>query len=181
VALTIEGWIDTLDNSYGRPIAEWVSPTVGGYAVHFFCHQSFSGTLYADLYDTANNHHIIQSAPGLVLTNVFQHVAVTYDKSSGLARLFINGAIVQEASLGTFTPQTSPDLSIGYRPNTVPFGPIPFLGSIDELSIYSRALTPNELNSIYLLVLEESALHRSLTALRPVGTSESMARGGERL
>jgi hypothetical protein len=147
--LTIEGWINSKDNTYGRPIAEWVSPTVGGYAVHFFVHVGAPGTLYADLYDTANNHHIIQSAPGLILTNVFEHVAVTYDKASGAGTLYLNGSVVQQSTLGSFTPQTSPDLSIGYRPNTVPFGPIPFLGQVDELSIYSRALAASEIQAIH--------------------------------
>jgi len=49
--LTIEGWIDTLDNSYGRPIAEWVSPTIGGYAVHFFAHVA-SPAHYTQIYTT---------------------------------------------------------------------------------------------------------------------------------
>lgn len=147
--LTIEGWINSTDNTYGRPIAEWVSPTVGGYAVHFFAHVGSPGTLYADLYDTSNHDHILQSAPGLILSNVFQHVAVTYDKASGTGRLYINGTIVKEAALGLFTPQTSPDLSIGFRPNTVPFGPIPFIGLIDELSVYSRALDTTEIQAIF--------------------------------
>ncbi len=147
--LSIEGWINSTDNTYGRPIAEWVSPTVGGYEVHFFVHQTFPGTLYANLYDTSGNEHRIQSAPDLVKTNVFQHVALTYDKASGVGRLYVNGVVVQESALGTFTPQTSSKLSIGYRPSTVPFGPIPFLGLIDELSLYSRALTPSEVQSIY--------------------------------
>src|SRR5580765_5102936 len=119
--LTIEAWINSTDNTSGRPILEWVSKTVGGYGVHFFAHHPFPGALYASVFDTDNNHHMIQSAPGLLLTNVFQHVAVTYDKASGIGRLFIDGALVRESQLGVFTPQTSPDISIGYRPNTVPF------------------------------------------------------------
>jgi uncharacterized repeat protein (TIGR01451 family) len=147
--MTIEAWVYSTDNNTARPIVEWVSPIIGGYGVHFYVHQGGPGALYADLYDTANNHHSIQSATGLILTNVFQHVAVTYDKASGLASLFVNGTQVIQSTLGTFTPQTSPDLSIGYRPNTVPFGPIAFVGRIDEVTLYSRALSAAELQTIY--------------------------------
>jgi hypothetical protein len=147
--LTIEAWIYSTDNTYARPIVEWVPKTVGEYGLHFNAHANGPGVLYANLYDTADNHHFIQTATGLVQTNVYQHVALTYDKVSGVARLFVNGALATESVLGTFTPQTSPDLSIGFRPNTVPFGPIPFIGLIDEVSIYSRALLPAEVQSIY--------------------------------
>lgn len=146
--LTIEAWINPSDTA-SRPIVEWVSSTVGNLAAHFYVNQGGPGALYANLYDTANNYRIIQSAQGLVLTNVFQHVAVTYDKPSGTARLYVNGALAKESVLGTFTPQTSPDLSIGYRPNTVPFGPVSFIGRIDEVSLYSRALSPSEIQAIY--------------------------------
>jgi len=94
---------------------------------------------------------VLQSAGGLVLTNVFQHVAVTYDKTSGIGRL--TSTVQSCRSLHwahSHRKQAQTCLSVTW-PDTVPFGPIPFLGLIDELSIYSRALTPNELNSIYLV------------------------------
>ena len=148
--MTIEAWIYSTDSSSSRPIVEWVPQTVGAFGAHFYVHQTGAGVLYANLYDTAGTSHIIQTAPGLVQLNVFQHVAVTYDKASGVASLFVNGALAAQSVLGNFTPQTSPDLSIGYRPNTVPFGPIPFIGRIDEVSLYSRALSSNEVQAIYL-------------------------------
>lgn len=147
--MTIEAWIYSTDSS-SRPIVEWVPPTVGAFGAHFYVHQNGAGTLYANLYDNTGTSHIIQTAPGLVQLNAFQHVAVTYDKASGIAALYVNGALSQQVVLGTFTPQTSPDLSIGYRPGTVPFGPISFLGRIDEVSLYSRALSSTEIQAIYL-------------------------------
>lgn len=148
--MTIEAWIYSTDNTMTRPIVEWVPQQVGAFGAHFYVHQTGPGVLYANLYDTAGVSHIIQTPQGAVQTNVYQHVAVTYDKASGTARLFVDGAQSAESVLGTFTPQTSPDLSIGYRPSTVPFGPISYLGRIDEVSLYSRALSSNEVESIYL-------------------------------
>jgi hypothetical protein len=33
--LTIEAWILSTDNTYGRPIVEWVPKTVGEFGAHF--------------------------------------------------------------------------------------------------------------------------------------------------
>jgi hypothetical protein len=147
--MTIEGWIFSPDSSSGRPIAEWVPNGPGTFGTHFYVHLPGPGVLYANLFDTLGQSHIIETTNGAVQINAFQHVAVAYDKASGLARLLVNGTVVTETNLGTFTPQTSPDLSIGLRPSSVPFGPIPFVGRIDELSLYSRALAPTEIKAIY--------------------------------
>ena len=144
--MTIEAWINPAKTTTD-PIADW-SPN-GAYGVIFWANQGSPGTLYADLVDTGGAHHLIQSAGGLIVTNVFQHVAVTYDKASGVARLFVNGAVVQQAGLGSFTPQTSYALNIGYILPGAPFGPVDYKGQIDELSLYSRALATNEIAALY--------------------------------
>ena len=118
--LTIEASINPPDSSYGRPIVEWVPTNSNTYAVHFFVNQSFPGVLYADLVDTASAHHVLQSASGLIQTNLNQHVGLTYDKATGIGRLYLNGMVVQEASLGTFTPQTTPICPFGTFPAPFP-------------------------------------------------------------
>jgi Concanavalin A-like lectin/glucanases superfamily/Immunoglobulin domain len=142
--LTVEAWINPAD-TVTRPIVDW-SPN-GTYGAHFWARNV--GGLYADLYGTDNSSHIIQSVGGLLVTNAFQHVAVTYDKASGIAQLWLNGAVVQQASLGSFTPQTSYPLNIGLRLPGAPFGPVDYKGLMDEVSVYNRALTTNELQAIY--------------------------------
>ena len=149
--MSVEGWIKCTDSSIARPIAEWApnGGANGTYGVHFYVNAFGIGALYANVFDTNGQSHLLQSSAGLITNNVFQHVALTYDKGSGIGRLFANGALVAETQLGSFTPMTSPDLYIGYRPSFVPFGPIAFQGDIDELSIYSRALSTAEIQSIY--------------------------------
>lgn len=144
---TIEGWINPATTQTG-PIAEWI-PNNGTYGAHFYANAGGVGTLYANLTDTANANHIIQSPPGILVPQTFQHVALTYDKTTGVTRLFRNGVLVQQANLGIFTPRTSTPFHIGYRTPATPFGPLWFNGIIDELSIYNRALSAGELNDIY--------------------------------
>jgi hypothetical protein len=144
--LTIEAWINPTDLAQ-RPIVEWA--VNGVYAVLLWANTLNPGCLYAGIFGTDGSSHIIQSAGGLLATNTFQHVAVTYDKASGIARLLINGVTVGESNFGTFTPLTGTDLYIGYRPVGTPAGPVAFLGLIDEVSVYGRALSPAEIQSIY--------------------------------
>ena len=169
--ITIEAWINPADLTSGAPILEWAEN--GTYATHFWISGSTSGSLYANLFGVDNISRTIESASGLLTADVFQHVALTYDKASGVARLFLNGAVVKQMTLGSFTPRTSPNLYIGYRPDTSPFGPISFVGLIDEVTLYSRALSTNEIQSIY----NAGSAGKCLGAQNPL-PSLSIARNG---
>ena len=106
------------------------------------------GCLFANLVDTTGQFHGLSTPSGAVQANVFQHVGLSYDKATGLGRLFLNGVVVDEQNLGQFTPETTFDLYIGQRP---PGGASSrtFRGIIDEVSLYKRALSSNEIVSIY--------------------------------
>ncbi len=49
--------------------------------------------------DTNYVSHEIYSAPGLIQSNVYQHVALTYDTNSGIAMLYLNGTNVATTNL----------------------------------------------------------------------------------
>jgi len=139
--LTVELWINSADES-GGPVVDW-TPLPPPYGVHLWANYPKPGCLYANLVDTSGNSHVIET--GNLLTNrVFQHVALTYHKASGVAQLFLNGVVVQNLTLGIFTPNTGNELHFGYRPNGYFFN-----GMIDEVTLYDRALTANEIAAIY--------------------------------
>jgi hypothetical protein len=136
---TIEGWINPQSTASQEPIAEWQD------GVEFWISTGGgSGSLYAQIIDTSGGGHNFWSSAGAVVANQFQHVAVTYDKSSGVGRLYVNGLVVATANLGTFTPQTSPSLALGAR-----VGQIYWAGLLDEISLYNVALTSNQIAGIY--------------------------------
>jgi hypothetical protein len=141
--LTVECWINPSDFSQGRPIVEWNTGS-GTYGVHFYVNISYAGNLYANIMDSGGSEHIIYTTSAVVKTNVFQHVALTYDKASGVAKLYYNGAVVLQQTLGSFTPQTTYNLYLGSRPLTFAWA-----GLMDEVTIYSRALTATEIQTIY--------------------------------
>jgi hypothetical protein len=117
---TIEAWIMPGDVSV-RPIVEW---NMGGgdipYGVYFWASQPASagggpGCLFANLVDISGQSHLISSSGGLLDTNAFQHVGLTYDKETGLGTLFLNGVKVAQRNLARLRPQTGYDLYFGAR------------------------------------------------------------------
>ncbi|HEX3624086.1 MAG TPA: LamG-like jellyroll fold domain-containing protein [Verrucomicrobiae bacterium] len=81
-------------------------------------------------------------------SNVFQHVALTYDTNSGTAMLFYDGTNVATTNWGiNIVPKTTGDVLLGkdmsLETNNY------YGGLMDEMSIYSRALSDAEIAAIY--------------------------------
>src|SRR5687768_6139783 len=106
--LTIEAWINPAQVESQHPLVEWHN--AGGLVgVHFWVAVNRGagsrGTLYANLVDANEISHPIVSDLDAVAPNTWQHVAVTYDKAPGVARLFVNGAVVHESNIGSLQLQ----------------------------------------------------------------------------
>ncbi len=148
---TAEMWINPNTVEFQQPLLEW-NDSQGNIGTLFWVAVQLAGggegSLFAAVVDTAGGVHSVSSAPGVVSTNTFQHVAVTYDKATGICRLFHNGQAVKEQNIGSFTPQTSYDLFLGLRPSGSAAGN-GFYGLMDEVALYNRALQPAELTEIY--------------------------------
>jgi hypothetical protein len=132
--LTVSAWIEPSNLTTFQPIVEWF----GG--AHF--HILNNGSLYANIVDTTGNYHGIATAPNSVLANIYQHVALTYDKTTGVAVLYLNGNMATSLNLGIFTPETSHDL-YNARINTVTSGYgdlLYYSGALDEVKIYNRVV-----------------------------------------
>jgi hypothetical protein len=78
----------------------------------------------------------------------FQHIAFTYDKDTGSASLYINGVLAAAQNFGRFTPQTTYPLNIGRRTGQPVRLNTTYSGLIDELALYNRALSADEIKSI---------------------------------
>jgi hypothetical protein len=141
-ALTAEAWINPSAVDGFRPIIEWNDGAQDG--VHFWFGNG-TGILFANIRDTALNAHAFMSTSLVVAPNIWQYVALTYDKTTGLAVIYLNGSKVAQTNLGSFTPLTTADFWIGRRPG---YG-VYYAGLLDELSLYNRALGQNEIQAIY--------------------------------
>ena len=152
--LTFDAWIYPPEISTARPLIEWSGgPGLDG--VHVWMSADFGeggqgvGSLFVNLVDKTGAYHIFSSPPGVLIANAWQHIAITYDKTSGVGTIYRNGAKVAEQNLGTFTPQTSRDLYFGYRPAGV-LAERRFLGALDEADLFDRALSQTEIIGILM-------------------------------
>lgn len=156
--LTIECWINPASVAGQQPLVEWNNPLLPKTdGVHFWISVASVGSLYLNLVDASFNDHTFSSPAGIVTPNTFQHVAVTYDKASGIATFYHNGTAVASQNLGVFTPQTAHPLHFGYRPYGAGYF---YTGLMDEIGLHNRALTPAELQSLYY----STTLGRCVTA-----------------
>jgi hypothetical protein len=95
-----------------RPLVEWDSNN--DMSAHLWLSTGAIspdiGNLYANLEDIAGNDHHMFFKDGLITANHFHYIALTYDKTTGMAALYRNAVEVANQNLGIFTPQTSSDL-----------------------------------------------------------------------
>ena len=153
---TIEGWIKAGLDLATRPPAEW-NDGANDLGSDFWINQPTGndgggpGSLFANIIDTSGAFHTITSSGNILATNILSHVALTYDKSSGAAALYLNGINVASQNLGVFTPRTSYNLYLGYRPPSSPYQATYYSGLMDEMSLYGRALAGSEIQAIYIV------------------------------
>jgi hypothetical protein len=140
---TLELWIKSATDEPHHPLLERHDARTG-VGVHFWIH-NVAGRMWANIVDMEGNQHVVISGAGVLLQRVWQHVALTYDKN-GSTSLYRNGVLMARQDIGSFTAQTSYDLYLGVRYSEQERY---YLGVMDEISIYDRALTGCELEGIY--------------------------------
>ena len=87
----------------------------------------------------------------LVHTNLaggWKFVGASYDRSSGEAKLWVNGAVVQTLNIGAGLELATQDsIRIGVKAGSY------FKGRIAQMRIYNRALTQEQIQAIQKLVV----------------------------
>jgi hypothetical protein len=172
---TVEGWIKPSDLKE-RPIVEWnsgVAPVP--YGAHLWMstvlpNGNGAGCLYADLVDTNDASHTIASAGGLVSTDSFQHVALTFSRTNGSTALYLNGVSVAHATLGAFVPKTATDFYLGTRIAGGAQNHF-WYGLMDEMTLYDRALSATEIQAVY----NAGSAGKCVTAAAPSITKEPVS------
>jgi hypothetical protein len=114
-----------------------------------------------------------------VMTNQWIHVAGTLEDTTGAMKLYLNGTLAAE-TVTSGRPVTdligaNPGVGIGNSQPGSSFR-FPFNGLIDELRLYSRALSQQEIQGIYTAkaichLSLDIQLYPGLTIVGPVGSS----------
>ncbi|MHC4500724.1 MAG: LamG domain-containing protein, partial [Planctomycetota bacterium] len=143
--LTISSWIKIAgsDNAWRTIVARW-KVLAGAYWLSVYKNRPSIGT-----YKQGPGHWMLRTDEVLD-PHIWYHVVGVFDRGSDKGYVYVNG--VEEAHGVMVTDPLSNDAStkIGCRSNT---SDLAFDGSIDEVRIYNRALSPEEIEQLY----EESA------------------------
>ena len=90
------------------------------------------------------NNRVVAFQGSGVEPGIWHHLVYTHGSSE--AKFYLNGALIHsESSLGVFTSDAMP-VWIGARPSGNHF----FLGQIDELGLWNRVLTTEEVSNLYI-------------------------------
>ncbi len=145
--LSVEIWYNSMTPT--MPLVEWNSG-MGTQGVHL-AHSFTRGPNYleANFVDTHGQSHVMSSPSLPVVFGQWRHVAISYDKTSGAALMLVDGALVTQTNLGSFTPRTTGNLYLGYRPpGNYPGSGARLNGLMDEVAVYQRALSAEELRCL---------------------------------
>ena len=147
-SLTLAAWINVDNYQDELPIVEWVGKG-DGVGVHLWTgvwgwQWAGNGT-GANLIDVTHNtsSRVISTANPPV--REWHHLAVTYDRSIGTARVYLDGVVAGEKQFGVFTPATDGDLIIGYRESQDDA----FQGYLDDIRIYKGALSASQILAVF--------------------------------
>lgn len=142
---TIEGWVRPRGDGYIILCRGDHRPGLDPYTL------SMEGNhdLQFAISDEANNNsHVDTTLPYCQWT----HVAAVFDGAAKTISLYTNGVLAAQSHtdlipIGKLIPEQTPGLGIG---NLNDGGNnFPFAGDIDEISLYGRALSADEINAIY--------------------------------
>ncbi|MCW1925976.1 choice-of-anchor D domain-containing protein [Luteolibacter arcticus] len=147
--LTIEGWIHPTANSVSEPTIISKRSLDNNNCTYVLFLRGDGRLSFA----SRNGGGVWQdpSTTAVVPLNQWTHVAATI--GSGQLKLYINGAVAFSGAYAVTRPSVTASLTIGATitntyTETNPSGPFP--GSIDELALYSRALSAQEISALHL-------------------------------
>ena len=124
-----------------------VSGWVWGYA-----NFSSPAKIHFQAYPFYNNSTLSQI--GGNLTNTWHNISVTYDKGDSKLKYFVNGQMTDTFTIAYNITNANLDFFIGnHFQNNNPSTPVPtngsFNGNIDDIGIWNRALTQQEITDLY--------------------------------
>lgn len=154
-SFTVEAWIMPVQNSGWQVImGKW------GDESDAFNQRSYNfsmvpgGGLIFGISDEPNQwntslHHFI-TTNDVVKPNVWSHVAAVYQQSTGTRQIYVNGTMIAERRDPPISVLNSTSkVGIGARLASSTSGSDYFMGLIDEVSFYAKALSDAEIQAIY--------------------------------
>ena len=144
-ALTITGWIRPQGNGY---IIFWRGDNRPGLDPYALSMQGDHDLAFIISDEEGNNPRVDATIP----YHQWTHVAAIFDSSIGTMSLYINGVLAAQTvtavrPFAELQPDSSPGVGIGNLNDGV--NNFPFVGDIDEIALFDRALSANEIQRLY--------------------------------
>ena len=153
-------YIEATDNSFPmgsevRTAAMWIKTTQTG-EKYFFCYGKDDTQYQRWSIGISNGHNLVEfnnasvHSEKIVNDGLWHHIAASYDGTN--MNIYVDGA--KESLSGdinvTFDTKSSGKVLIGDNSDTsVPAGSYRFKGSIDEVSVFNKALSADEILELY--------------------------------
>jgi hypothetical protein len=139
---TLEAWVHPSgeESSWAPIIAKQQGGGKGAHRYAYWLHESWEGANYpAGGFETSTEGQDREAGPSEHLSeNHWTHLAITFDGAK--LRLYVDGELVKDESTTGMAQLTEGDLQIGGSTEHGDF----FNGRIDEVRIYNRALSEQE-------------------------------------
>ncbi len=135
---TVSAWIKTNSTYWGRMVLNY------GGAQSSLCEIGIGtngGTNINTLYGFGGSV--------VIASNQWVHVVSTYDAATSTSKLFANGVLITTNTTATITPTTNGALWIGRGLFKAANDAYYWLGQLDDISIYNRALSTTEVQQLY--------------------------------
>ncbi len=145
---TITAWIKPSNVDGLHPILYWSNPDQ--VQLWISARPDETGVLRGNIMPGKNGGWLV-SQQGVLASGVFQHIAMTYDKASSMSMLYVNGAMVAQHQL---SPQMAADTKGDFWFSKIDRLPgswstnRAFVGLMDEVAIYNRALSAEEIQTL---------------------------------
>lgn len=155
-SFTVSAWVYPTKSSTGVFSVQCiVSSEVASYSNYWFCLGPFDNSglkMHFGLYEGTNNP--LATNPTVITLNRWVHVVGVRDVTSDTVNLYVNGILVNSVNDTITSVPTYSDFNIGGQLNVANrfFG-----GRIDDVRLYSRALTGGEINALYRLGLMQGS------------------------
>lgn len=151
-SFTITAWVNYATNtgtSTSTIVRKWDSAGSLGYLLDLFQSSASTPNLLRACIGNGATHCYTATGGALGSANTWYQVAVAYTVGTGLT-FFVNGAAVSTITGIAYAPSTTTQsLAIGIPPDRLGVSTQAWHGAIDEVSVYSRPLSSNEIASLY--------------------------------
>jgi hypothetical protein len=148
-SFSIEAWIRPTAVGDQAILSKW-SDTQRAYVLAVTTGNGLRFAISDEKLQGDSEFHHFETTNGVVPLNQWSHVAAVYDQPSGKRSIFLNGKLVAERVDPPITVIDAPNnAAIGAREAGPSLPTEMFIGSIDEVSLYDRALSASEIAAIY--------------------------------